>query len=237
MKNKITIGDATFYHGDCLDIMPTLKDKSVDLVVTDPPYLINYKTGHRKDKKHEFCSVIQGDDNPQLITESILLINHMLKDNTALYMFCSQDRVDFFKKEIEKTFKIKNMIVWIKNNWTAGDLKSQYGKQYEIIFLANKGNKPFNGKRITDVWDCRRMAGKFQEHQNQKPVALMELCIKNHSTVDNTIFDPFMGSGTTAIACYRTGRKFIGVEKEKKYFDIAVERYKREFRQLRLIDS
>ena len=59
-----------------------------------------------------------------------------------MYMFCNCDKVDFFKQELENAgFKIKNMIIWVKNNWTAGDLKAQFGKQYEIIFLVNKGRK------------------------------------------------------------------------------------------------
>jgi site-specific DNA-methyltransferase (adenine-specific) len=212
--------------GDCLEVMRQMPDKCVDLVVTDPPYLINYKTNRRKDKSHEFCSVIQNDDNPELISDYIAECFRIMKDDTAMYMFCSFDKVDFFKQELEKYFTVKNMIIWVKNSHTAGDLEAQFGKQYEIIFLVNKGRALFYGKRITDVWDYRRIVGEQQVHQNQKPEHLIRQCIDKHSKVGQIVFDGFLGSGTTAIAALNTGRFFIGIEKEPKYCEIARERVK-----------
>jgi site-specific DNA-methyltransferase (adenine-specific) len=211
--------------GDCLEIMKDIPDESIDLIVTDPPYLIKYKTCHRKNKSHDFCSEILNDDNYDLISNYIKECYRILKKNTAMYMFCNCDRVDFFKQELEKAgFKIKNMIIWVKNNWTAGDLKAQFGKQYEIIFLVNKGRKNFNGKRITDIWKFNRVAGKQQLHQNQKPLDLIEQCILKHSNENDLIFDGFMGSGSTGVACINTNRNFIGIELDEKYFNIAKER-------------
>ena len=213
------------YCDDCLNIMKQIENESIDLIVTDPPYLIKYKTNHRKNKDHDFCSEILNDDNEQLIIDYIRECYRILKNNTAMYMFCNCDKVDFFKQELENAgFKIKNMIIWVKNNWTAGDLKAQFGKQYEIIFLVNKGRKCFNGKRITDVWMFDRISGKKQLHQNQKPVDLLKQCILKHSDENDIIFDGFMGSGSTGVACIETNRKFIGVELDKKYFEIAKER-------------
>ena len=217
--------DIKLYCDDCLNIMKQIENESIDLMVTDPPYLIKYKTNHRKNKYHDFCSEILNDDNEQLIIDYIRECYRILKNNTAMYMFCNCDKVDFFKKELENAgFKIKNMIIWVKNNWTAGDLKAQFGKQYEIIFLVNKGRKCFNGKRITDVWMFDRISGKKQLHQNQKPVDLLKQCILKHSDENDIIFDGFMGSGSTCVACIETNRKFIGVELDKKYFEIAKER-------------
>ena len=217
--------DIKLYCDDCLNIMKRIESESIDLIVTDPPYLIKYKTNHRKNKDHDFCSEILNDDNEQLIIDYIKECYRILKNNTAMYMFCNCDKVDFFKQELENAgFKIKNMIIWVKNNWTAGDLKAQFGKQYEIIFLVNKGRKYFNGKRITDVWMFDRISGKKQLHQNQKPVDLLKQCILKHSDENDIVFDGFMGSGSTGVACIKTGRKFIGVELDKKYFEIAKER-------------
>ena len=213
------------YCDDCLNIMKQIENESIDLIVTDPPYLIKYKTNRRKNKDHDFCSEILNDDNEQLIIDYIRECYRILKNNTAMYMFCNCDKVDFFKQELENAgFKIKNMIIWVKNNWTAGDLKAQFGKQYEIIFLVNKGRKCFNGKRITDVWMFDKISGKKQLHQNQKPVDLLKQCILKHSDENDIVFDGFMGSGSTGVACIETGRKFIGVELDKKYFEIAKER-------------
>ena len=217
--------DIKLYCDDCLNIMKQIENESIDLIVTDPPYLIKYKTNHRKNKDHDFCSEILNDDNEQLIIDYIRECYRILKNNTAMYMFCNCDKVDFFKQELENAgFKIKNMIIWVKNNWTAGDLKAQFGKQYEIIFLVNKGRKCFNGKRITDIWMFDKISGKKQLHQNQKPVDLLKQCILKHSDENDIIFDGFMGSGSTGVACIETGRKFIGVELDKKYFEIAKER-------------
>ena len=217
--------DIKLYCDDCLNIMKQIENESVDLIVTDPPYLIKYKTNRRKNKDHDFCSEILNDDNEQLIIDYIRECYRILKNNTAMYMFCNCDKVDFFKQELENAgFKIKNMIIWVKNNWTAGDLKAQFGKQYEIIFLVNKGRKCFNGKRITDVWMFDKISGKKQLHQNQKPVNLLKQCILKHSDENDIIFDGFMGSGSTGVACIETNRKFIGVELDKKYFEIAKER-------------
>lgn len=211
--------------GDCLEEMKNIPDKSIDLIVTDPPYLIKYKTNYRKNKKHRFCNEILNDDNYDLIRNYIKECYRILKENSAMYMFCSCDKVDFFKRQLEEAnFKIKNMIIWVKNNWTAGDLKAQFGKQYEIIFLVNKGRKCFNGKRITDVWNFNRVVGKQQFHQNQKPIDILEQCIKKHSNEGDVVFDGFMGSGSTGVACVNTNRDFIGIELDENYFNISKER-------------
>ena len=216
-------------QGDCLELMKDIQNESIDLVVTDPPYLIKYKTSRRKDKKHDFCSEILNDDNYDLISNYIKECYRIMKNNSAMYMFCNCNKVDYFKQELEKAgFKIKNMIIWVKNNWTAGDLKAQFGKQYEIIFLVNKGRCMFNGKRITDVWNFDRVSGAKQLHQNQKPVNLLEQCILKHSKENDVIFDGFMGSGSTGVACKHLNRNFIGIELDEKYFEIAKKRIEEE---------
>ena len=217
--------DIKLYCDDCLNIMKQIENESIDLIVTDPPYLIKYKTNHRKNKDHDFCSEILNDDNEQLIIDYIRECYRILKNNTAMYMFCNCDKVDFFKQELENAgFKIKNMIIWVKNNWTAGDLKAQFGKQYEIIFLVNKGRKCFNGKRITDVWMFDKISGKKQLHQNQKPVDLLKQCILKHSDENDIVFDGFMGSGSTGVACIETKRNFVGCEIYKEYYDKSIAR-------------
>lgn len=224
--------NSELHLGDCVELMAQMPDGTIDLVVTDPPYLISYKTGRRKNKQHDFCKTIKGDNDRQLIIDYISECHRILKDNTALYMFCSGKTIDFFKKEIEKAgFVIKNIIVWVKNNHTAGDLKAQYGQQYEFIILANKGRREFNGKRLTDVWSYKRVVGAQQLHQNQKPVDLIKQCILKHSNPDEIVFDGFMGAGTTGVACAETGRRFVGIEIEPKYYDIAKERINNTYAQ------
>ena len=213
-------------NGDCLAGMRSdIPDESVDLIVTDPPYLVSYKTNHRKNKDHKFCKAIQNDNNPDLIRDYIKECYRILKKDSAMYMFCSCVHIDkFMQMAREAGFTIKNIIVWVKNNWSAGDLQAAFGRQYEFILLLNKGRKKFNGKRITDVWFFDRVVGSQQLHQNQKPIDMIKRCIEYHSDKGDVVFDGFMGSGTTAVACTETGRNYVGYELDKEYFDVAVDR-------------
>ena len=212
------------YKDDCLEGMKDIPDSSIDLIVTDPPYLISYKTGRRTGNDHRFSDVILNDNNQELITNYIKECHRILKDDSAMYLFCSSHKVDFFKIELEKYFDIKNMIIWVKNNHTAGDLKSAFGRKYEIIFLVNKGQREFNGERLTDVWEFPRVVGPSQIHQNQKPIELIEQCIEKHSDENDIIFDGFMGSGTTAVAALNTNRQYIGFELDEYYYNVAMKR-------------
>lgn len=212
------------YCGDCLEILRRFPKESVDLIVTDPPYLISYKTNHRKDKNHDFCKPIKNDDNPELIREFINIAYYVLKMNSAFYSFGSWKTVDFFKAEIEKYFKLKNIVVWVKNNWSAGDLKAQFGQQYELIFYALKGRRLINGKRLPDVWFFERVSGSKQLHQNEKPTKLLQRIIKVSSNDNELILDPFAGSGSTLVAAHILNRRWIGIEIEEKYCEIAKQR-------------
>lgn len=213
------------YNKDCIEGMYDMPDNSIDLIVTDPPYLMAYKTNHRKNKDHKFCSEIAGDNDPELISVYITECYRILKDNSAMYMFCNMNAVDYFKCELEKAgFTIKNMIVWVKNNHTAGDLVAQYGKKYELLFYVNKGRCPIRNGRLTDVWEFPRVSGKNQLHQNQKPVELIQQCIEKSSDPGAIVFDGFIGSGTTAIACLETDRHYIGYELDPEYYKIAQNR-------------
>lgn len=216
------------YNMDCLDGMRLMKEQGIkaDCVITDPPYLIDYKTNYRQDKSHKFCKAIKNDDNVQLIIDVMPLLYDVMKDDTPLYMFCGSDKVDFFKREVEKYFTLKNIIVWDKMNWTAGDLEAQYGKQYEFIIYANKGRAKFNdgAKRYSDIWRFSRVAGNEQIHQNQKPIDLLSRMINQQTGEGDLILDPFMGSGTTAVACHKLNRRYIGFELDEEYFGLANER-------------
>ena len=209
-------------NDNCLKAFKNIEGGSIDCIIADPPYLMNYKTNYRKNKNHDFCKPIYGDDDEEVIHSFIKESYRVLKNNTAMYMFCNSNKIDFFKREIEDAgFKIKNIIVWVKNNWTAGDLQASFGKQYEFIILANKGRCKFNGKRLSDVWEFPRVVGSKQLHQNQKPLDLIKLCIKKHTNEGDLILDPFMGVGTVGLACKELERSYIGIEINKNYYEIS----------------
>lgn len=95
-----------------------------------------------------------------------------------------------------------------------------------LLYWLTRAGLFFNGKRLSDVWEFDRVVGKNQVHQNQKPIELIERMILKHSKAGGLVLDPFMGSGTTGVACLKHGRNFIGYEIDKRYFDIAEERIK-----------
>lgn len=190
----------------------------VDLVVTDPPYGMSWQSNRTKIKKDKILQ----DDCLDWLDEYIQECHRIMKDNTALYCFCSWHHIDAFKSVIEKYFTIKNILVWVKNNHGCGDLKAQYAPKYEFILYANKGRRPFTGKRMEDVFVVSKTKNAY--HPTEKPVELVKQFILNSSNEGDLVFDGFMGSGTTAVACVNTGRKFLGAEIEEKYYQTAHQR-------------
>ena len=205
-------------NGDCLELMKNIPDGSVDLVLTDPPYGMAFKSNYRKEKYNE----IQNDKSLEWLERYISECYRVLKNNSAIYCFCSWHNVDVFKQAIEKKFKIKNILIWEKNNTSMGDLKGSYAPKYEMIIFAHKGRKLLNGFRYADIIKANRTGNKL--HPTEKPVDLLELFIKNSSDENAVVFDGFMGSGSCGVACVNTNRQFIGIELDEGYFNIAKKR-------------
>jgi len=211
------------YNQDCLEGMKLVNGKSIDMIITDPPYLMNYKS-NRRIKQEKFDYIMNDINSEEMIIKYIEECFRILKDNTAIYLFCSWHHIDFFKQEFEKYFKLKNLIVWSKNNHGSGDLKGAYAPKHELILYGHKGRSLFREKRISDVIDFPKVPSKQLLHPTEKPVGLLELFIKNSSDKDNIIFDGFIGSASTVITCLNTGRQYIGFELDNKYYNIANER-------------
>jgi site-specific DNA-methyltransferase (adenine-specific) len=211
------------YKHDCIEAMKRLPDKCLDLVVTDPPYLMNYKS-NRRVKQEKFDHIMNDANAEDMISEYIKECHRVLKDDTAIYLFCSWHHIDFFKQEFEKYFKLKNLIVWNKNNHGSGDLKGAYAPKHELILYGHKGRSIFREKRIPDVIDFPKIPSNKLIHPTEKPVGLLELFIKNSSDIDGIVFDGFMGSGATAVACKNTDRKYIGFELDDTYYEVATKR-------------
>ena len=204
--------------GDCLELMKDIPDGSIDLVLTDPPYGMGFKSNYRKEKYNE----IRNDKSLEWLEKYVGECFRILKDNTAVYFFCSWHNIDVFKQAIEKKFKIKNILIWEKNNTSMGDLKGSYAPKYEMIIFAHKGRKLLNGFRYADIIKANRTGNKL--HPTEKPVDLLELFVKNSSGENEVVFDGFMGSGSCGVACVNTNRRFIGIELDEGYFEIAKKR-------------
>ena len=208
-------------QGDCLERMKEIPDGSVDMILTDPPYGMKYK---RHIKKPRFDKIMN-DNNLQWLPAAMDEIKRILTKNGNMYIFCSWHNCDIFKHELQKRFHLKNMLIWNKGGNGMGDLRTDYGGVYEVVFFVvnNTGNqRALNGKRDSNIINFSRSGNKL--HPTEKPVDMMEYLISKSTDENQTILDPFMGSGSTGVACKSLNRSFIGIELDEEYFKIAQER-------------
>lgn len=209
---------STLIQGDCLEEMRSVEDNSIDMVLTDPPYGISYQSGRRVDK----YNAIKNDDSLKWVSLFAEQCYRVAKNNTAHYVFCSWHFMDVFKQAFEKHFKIKNILVWVKNNHGSGDLKGDFAPKHELILFLHKGRRIYNGKRVPNILEYAKTGNKL--HPTEKPVNMLEFMLEKFSDEGDLVFDPFMGSGSTGVACKNTNRDFIGIELDEGYFNIAKER-------------
>jgi site-specific DNA-methyltransferase (adenine-specific) len=228
------------YLGSCLDLMAKIPDGSIDLVVTDPPYGILFVNNHSKEQFEEISNDDFASTKP-LLEEYFKECYRILKEDSAIYSFCSWHKVDFFKQEIEKYFTMKNLLLWSKKDGdtptskpihTTGDLAGAYGVSTELIVYAHKGRCLNRGKRYIDLLSFPRENTKLIGHPTPKPPLLLKLLIENSSDKDAIIFDGFAGSGSTGVACAMSGRRFIGAELNDGYHKIATKRINDEFEKM-----
>jgi len=208
------------YQLDVLEGMKLLPDESIDLVLTDPPYLMNYRSNRRL-KKPKFDYIKNDKDSHQLISDFVELVHSKMKNDTAIYMFCSWHHIDFFKQEFEKYFKLKNIIVWNKNNHGSGDLKAAYAPKHEFILYGHKGRSLFRNKRVPDVIDCAKISSSKLTHPTEKPVELLNTFILNNSDEGDLVFDGFAGTGSTCVSAKINNRKFLAFECESEFVEVA----------------
>ncbi len=205
-------------QGDCLEKMKDIPDNSIDMILTDPPYGMSFQSNHRIEKYDS----IKNDNSLDWLDCFVDEAWRVSKENTAHYVFCSFHNIDVFKQSFQKKFKIKNILVWEKNNTSMGDLKADFAPKIEFILFLQKGRRFIEGKRDPNIFKFARTGNK--NHPTEKPVDLNEYLLSKFSSENDTILDPFMGSGTTGVACKNLNRNFIGIELDETYFNIAKER-------------
>lgn len=236
---KVTLERNNVYNTDCIEGIKQMLNQNmrVDCVITDPPFLINYETRFYKTRNKRYKAILN-DDNPEIITQVMPLLYDVMKDNTALYMFCGCQKIDFFLQEVQKYFNFKNIIVWDKINHSCGDLYAAYGRQYEFIIYANKGRAMFkeNLHRLNDIWQFLIVPNLQKLHQNQKPIPLLSRMITYHTNENDLIFDPFCGSNSTCVAAYRLQRDYIGFELDREKYDIGEKRMQAEKAKISIFD-
>lgn len=120
--------------------------------------------------------------------------------------------------------RIKNTLIWVKNNWTAGDLKGDFGNQYECIAFIPKGDFELKTYRYSNVLEFDRVPPTSLQHPTEKPLLLLKRLIECATNVGDIVFDPFMGSGSTCVAAKQMGRNYIGIDIDPIHFSTAEKR-------------
>ena len=201
----------TLYHGNCLDILPTLADKSVDLVLTDPPYGIGESNKKNLSRGKLAKPTNYGDYDWDLSIPDKRIFDLMLKISKNQIIFGGNYFVEYLKNS-------SCWLVWDKDNG-----KSDFA-DCELAWTSFKTAVRLFKFKWHGMLQENMKDKEKRYHPTQKPVALFVWCLNNYSKENDLILDPFAGSGTTAIACIRTNRKYVMIEKEEKYCEIAVRR-------------
>lgn len=227
--------------GDCVQGLKTLPDECIDLVVSDVAYPVTQRGNagnsggmlqkelNKKGMVFEFNSVN--------IEDYIHELYRVLKDGTHCYLMCNHVNLTHFLKVIDDSkFHFIKCLIWQKGNLIMG---TKYMNAFEYILFMSKGtNRNVNDCGIPDILSVPNIKTKDIDggniHDSEKPVRLMEILITQSSNKGDIVLDPFMGSGTTALACINKNRKFIGYEIDPKYHKLCEKRIKNHIVQTEL---
>lgn len=241
MTNPVIIGNATLYCGDCLDILPTLK--GIDAVVTDPPYQMGIDRvpiAGTNNFGSYYCSKSIGIKWPFFV-DWIDFVNV-----AQLVVFCSYLDLGAVHSKISQSMKISAVFTWRKNNapnmtrpiprldtefaiWARKE-KASCGKMGEFRSCVIDHDLPQAG--VCAKERILKYPNGPAAHPTQKPIGVIRLFVERLPA--ETVLDPYMGSGTTGVACVTSGRKFIGIEIDPEYFEIACRRIEAAQRQTRM---
>lgn len=211
------------HNDDCMNILPTIESGSIDCLVSDPPYGMNFKSNRAKDGPR--YKNISNDEIPFI--DWLKPCFDLLKDGGGLISFCNWNTSHIWREEIEKVgFTIKSQVIWNRMHHGSGDLTGAFAPMHDVIWYASKGRRIFKNSRPKSVLSHKRPSpNQDHGHPTCKPVPLMEELIRSiYDGTDGIILDPFLGSGSTGVAAVNLNRKFIGIEMHKPYFDTAKKR-------------
>lgn len=217
-KHRVICGDATK-----LETYKTLLENTkVNLVVTDPPYNVNYEGSAGKIKNDN----MENDKFYQFLFNSFVNMEQAMADDASIYVFhADTEGLNFRKAFQDAGFYLSGCCIWKKPSLVLG--RSPYQWQHEPCLYGwkKKGkHKWYAGRKETSVWEFEKPK-KNADHPTMKPIALLAYPIKNSSMTNSLVLDPFAGSGSTLIACEQTGRICYAIELDEKYCDVIVKRY------------
>jgi site-specific DNA-methyltransferase (adenine-specific) len=211
------------YNMDCLEGLKLLPDESINLILTDPPYNINYQSNRgSKEYKERINYNTDWDKN----FDFSLYFNEfwrVLKDNSFFYVFGRWENFETMKK-----LGFKKILIWNKQHTGMGDLNC-WGIGYELIFVFKKGKPIIRGKRPEGVLNIQHV-GFFDKtiHPTQKPIKLLRYIINKSSDEGDVVLDGFSGSGSCLIASKQLNRRFIGFEISGRYCDLIKKQLKQQ---------
>lgn len=188
------------------DLMRSLDAGSAQAIIADPPYGIAYHS-NRYTNKNPHAPVAR-DWNFQ-IGPFLNAAVRVLCDGGVLYLFTRWDVYPLWASAVAPPFELKNVIVWVKDNHSAGDLNGDFGNKYEQIMMLTKGRHLRRAHRWSNVWEFPRVPAKKMLHPTQKPVGLVQRLIEASSDLGGLVVDPFCGSGTTGEAAVACGRRAL----------------------------
>lgn len=240
MGDVVKIGDATLYHGDCREVLPGLP--KFDAVISDPPFEGEAHTPMRRTQAsihNKTNDALDFDPLDEPMRNFIAAESARLCNGWILF-FCQVEAAAAWRDALVSAgAKYRRTMVWVKP-----DSSPQFNGQgpaqgYECISAvwSGAGASRWNGGGRRGVFTFCCNTGRFGGHPTEKPVSLMCELVSLFSCKHASILDPFMGSGTTGVACAQMGRTFTGIERERKYFDIACERIERAYAQGKLFDD
>ena len=218
-------------NGNCLDTLKNIPNESIDLIVTDPPY----PTTSRGNAGNS-GGMLQKDINKKGRVFTYNNINckeyapefyRLLKNGSHCYVMTNHiNLIDMLNTFTDVGFHFIKSLIWNKGNKIMGQY---YMSQYEYILFFRKGKgKKINNCGTSDILSISNKKTKDKDgkniHDTEKPIELMEVLVNNSSQENELVLDPFMGVGSTGIACIKNNRNFIGIEIDENYFTIAKER-------------
>jgi site-specific DNA-methyltransferase (adenine-specific) len=224
MAEKVVIGNAELWHGDCREVLAELKAGAVDVVVTDPPFFApasHYQSRVSWGRAWADLSILG-----QYFYDLAKECKRVMKDDGHLLCFCNDESFPVFYPGVYGLWDFSKGLVWDKTRIGLGKI---FRHQHELILWASNSGAyaVSDGKMHSDILRHAPTLSADREHPVQKPPALMAELISVLTRPGAVVFDGFMGSATTGEAALSMGRQFIGVELERRYFDVACERISR----------
>lgn len=227
------------YHIDCLQGLKKIKAESVDMIFTDPPYY-QYRAKNVKGLKNhkdvvtefEFDAYKTEEEYLKFLEDVLAECFRVAKPGAAGYLFCGDDFVSYINRMVEKVgFQFRKVIHWHKTNpFPAIHTRKMYSNSMEMIVHFSKGSpKTWNHKEVNKMHNFIEspicMGKERKEHKTQKPLKVCTPFIEISSNEGDLVLDPFMGSGSTAVAAYLLNRNFIGFELSETYCKIIEQRF------------